>query len=244
MADSIRLVRPVAADDRHLAKLMEEVWNALSVHIGEDFLVGVASDAKSGRGVGLEPGTGQLPVGGLNLRPQDARLTDEPKAKVVEIETPLTLEDSAEQEAMTLGEARDWLRDRVWAGAQCPCCTQKAKVYRRSIHATKAATLIKLYRAGGVREFIHTPDLPGDTHEVSQLSWWGLVEEELIRRPDGGRAGFWRVTELGARWVKEEVSVHRYAHVYDGRVLRRDGEPWSIRQALAKKFRYDELMAA
>ena len=39
-------------------------------------------------------------------------------------------------DGMTLGEARDWLRERIEDGEECPCCRQFAKVYRRRLYAT------------------------------------------------------------------------------------------------------------
>ncbi len=146
-------------------------------------------------------------------------------------------------DGMTLAEARDMLRDLVREGHKCPLCTQMAKVYRRKINSTMARTLIKLYRAGGTTNFVHAASLPGDTHEASQLVWWGLVEEERVVRPDGGKAGRWRVTAEGERWVRAAGSVQCYALIYDGRVLGHEGHPYTIGEALGKKFNYFELMA-
>lgn len=146
---------------------------------------------------------------------------------------------------MTLAEARAQLRLLIDEGHACPCCTQFAKVYRRKINSTMARTLIRIARADssqGFGTFIHTASLPGDTHEASQLSWWDLIEEERVRRPDGGRAGHWRLTNVGRLFVLARISVAKYAHIYDGRVLRMSGEPITIHQALGAKFNYHELM--
>lgn len=143
----------------------------------------------------------------------------------------------------TLREARDWLRERVDDGATCPCCTQLAKVYRRRIHATLARAIITLYRHGGLGQFVHAPSLPGDTHEISQAVWWGLIEEDEAVREDRGRAGWWRVTPLGAAFILQEQQVPKYARVYDGRCLGLVGEPVWISDALGAKFSYADLMA-
>lgn len=129
----------------------------------------------------------------------------------------------------------------------CPCCGQTARIYRRKINATMARALITLWRASDLdREawsYEHAPSLPGDTHEISQLAWWGLIEEERVAREDGGRAGFWRLTSLGARYVLDVEAVPKYAHVYDGRCIRLDGPPTSIRAALGSRFDLRELLA-
>jgi hypothetical protein len=144
---------------------------------------------------------------------------------------------------MTLAEAKIILRPLAKnGGADCPCCTQFVKVYPRRVHSTMARSLIKLYNKAG-REFYHTPSLPGDIHEISQLSWWKLIEEErTIHRPDGGRAGYWRVTRKGERWLSMEIKIQEYALIFDSRVLGYEGKYVDIKYCLGKKFNYNELM--
>lgn len=146
------------------------------------------------------------------------------------------------RDSMTLGEARALLLSLIDEGVLCPCCGQNAEVYKRKIHTTLAKALITLYRHSAPGQFVHTASLPGDTHEISQLSWWGLIEEELIRRPDGGRAGWWRIVPPGVNWVMARTTVPKYARVYDGTCLSLTGEPVTIRDALGTKFNYRELM--
>ena len=146
----------------------------------------------------------------------------------------------------TLGAAREWLRHRVDEGAICPCCTQFAKVYRRRIHHTMARDLVILHQAVG-SEWSHVADViaqNGRTFggDFGKLTYWGLTEELQEKREDGGRAGWWRITPLGHRFVLREVRVPKYARVYDGRCLSLTGEPVSITDALGDKFDYDELM--
>jgi hypothetical protein len=63
-------------------------------------------------------------------------------------------------DTITLGAARDWLRDRLDDGERCPCCTQLAKTYRRRIHATLAKALITMYQHGGTKQFVHALRCP------------------------------------------------------------------------------------
>ena len=46
---------------------------------------------------------------------------------------------------MSLGDAREWLRERVEHGARCPCCTQFAKVYERKLNSRMARQLITFW---------------------------------------------------------------------------------------------------
>ena len=150
-------------------------------------------------------------------------------------------------DSMTLEEARDLLRERIDEGETCPCCKQFAKIYKRTINSTMARALILIYRSYE-QEFGSIPELraalaPHHSNEEPKLRYWGLLEEEGVRRPDGGRAGYWRVTDDGVAWIYHYRTVPKYAHIYDGRRLRSSGPEVTIRDALGTKFNYDELMA-
>lgn len=145
-------------------------------------------------------------------------------------------------DSMTLGEARDVLREHVEEGHTCPTCTLFAKVYKHPCDSAMARTLIVMYRAGGLDRFLHAPSLPGDNHKVSQLAWWDLVEEEKGRRPDGGRKGYWRLTEQGRDFVLGSTTIQKYARIYDARVLGYVGKFVTIQDALGKRFNYRDLM--
>lgn len=141
----------------------------------------------------------------------------------------------------SLEDAKKWLKTRLSEGEKCPCCSQFAKIYRRKIHSTMAASIISMYRSGGLG-WVHVPSVAGDACEAGKLRYWGLVEEERERRPDGGRSGWWRVTELGGSFVRAELLVKKYALIYDGRCLGLEGEMISIRDSLGSRFSYEDLM--
>lgn len=147
------------------------------------------------------------------------------------------------REEMTLQQARDLLRTLVEEGAKCPCCTQMAKVYRRKLNSSMARTLITMYRHGAEHRFVHSPSLPGDTHEASQLQWWGLVEEERALREDGGRTGWWRLTPRGTAFVQAEATTYSHARIYDSRCLGLTGGQVLIGDCIGNRFSYRELMA-
>jgi hypothetical protein len=125
----------------------------------------------------------------------------------------------------------------------CPTCGHIDNTYERKIHATLAKALITLYKHSEWPDFTHCPSLPGDTHEISQLEWWGLIEEERTVRPDGGRAGRWRITVEGARFVKGIHKVEKYAVLEPGPILvGHTGPMVDIKDCLGDKFDYRELM--
>lgn len=147
-------------------------------------------------------------------------------------------------DSMTLGEAREWFLTHVHAGVKCPCCTQHAEVYRWTLYSTAVRTLISLYRLGGTSEFVHSrrAKKAGQGGDCTRLAFWGLVEHQKAKRDDGGRSGFWRVTDEGEAFLLEKVGIQKYAYVYAKQLLMRDGPTIMIRDVLGKTFDYDQMM--
>lgn len=145
---------------------------------------------------------------------------------------------------ITLDEAKNQLRKQVFnGGANCPCCSQFAKVYRRRINSGMVISLIRMYRRGGC-DWLHIPTaIPARSREEGKLAHWELVQEAIEPRPDGGRAGYWRVTQKGEDFITKGLRVPKYAELYNGRCLRLDdSELVDIRDCLDQKFDLAELM--
>jgi len=178
-------------------------------------------------------------------------------------------------DAVTLGYARRMLTADVQEGATCPCCTQFAKVYARTITSSMAYALIMIHKrpgaatddpaldaaeeAAGIRmpssePYFHVPDYLSSVCKLgpttrggdwAKLTAWGLIEEQEGKREDGSsRTGFYRITDKGRAFVKGAIPLPKHALFYDGTVLRLDAsELIFIKDALGKKFSYEELMA-
>ena len=156
----------------------------------------------------------------------------------------------------TLGEAKKFLHDNWDVGAVCPCCTQMVKLYHRPITSSMAYALILLYKyveaSDGIIEYIHMNNylnsldipFPVKSGDNAKLRYWGLIEEKVEIRKDGSkRAGYWRVTELGKQFARGEIGVQQYARVFSSKCYGLAGEHIGIRDALGKKFNYNELMS-
>lgn len=142
----------------------------------------------------------------------------------------------------TVREAASWLKARLLDGAYCPCCGQRAQLYERKITSTMARALIQMWRHAGI-EWCHLPTVVGALRaDEAKLVHWGLIEEENVVRDDGGRAGFWRVTDLGVQFVQGEVTVPKHAYIYNKRCHGLDGDQVGIQDCLGDKFRLDELL--
>lgn len=145
----------------------------------------------------------------------------------------------------TIQAGKDWLLARVRnpGGTNCPLCGQHAQLYRRKINAGMAHSLIRMYRINGTG-WVHVPTSVGaKSREEGKLAYWRLVEEQAGKGIHGGRAGYWRVTEFGEQFLRNQAQVPTYALVYNGRVMGHEGAMVSIRDALGTKFNYDDLMA-
>lgn len=136
-----------------------------------------------------------------------------------------------------LADVRTWLQDRLEQGVPCPCCDQLAKVYRRRVNSGMARGLIRFFQRHRT-DWGHQPSVPGLARlggEWARLTYWGLIEEAGEKRDDGGRAGWWRITEAGEAYLRG-AQLPRYAHIYNGRCLNVDGEGVTISDALGAPF--------
>lgn len=144
-----------------------------------------------------------------------------------------------------LGAARRLVREFAQQGITCPCCNQYVKVYRRKLTTMTAQALVLMYRQAG-EGWVNLPALLGRKQaDEAKARYWGLIQESEDVRDDGSkRAGWWRLTELGVRFVQGRARVPKYALIYNSQLVYLDlGETVDIREALGTRFHYDDLMA-
>jgi hypothetical protein len=165
---------------------------------------------------------------------------------------------------VTLEEAKVWLRENVpvpkdnepLGEAECPCCRQLVKIYRRKMDVAKAMAIILFYQTwpapGG--EYTHVPTFlknGGPRHqevlrsrEWQRLADWDLLEHQPGLRDDGSKlTGYYRLTAQGVQFAKNELSVPESLTKYEGRTLKKAARLVSIDQVLGVKFNYRDLMA-
>ncbi len=151
----------------------------------------------------------------------------------------------------TVREVKDHFNDTWRNGTMCPCCQQRVKLYKRNMNAAKACAIIYIYKIYNElgREWIKVADefiarkLNPANLEYAKLAYWGLIEAKPnTDDPTKKDSGYWKITELGVRFVKGEVVVHEYTLVYNGEVRKMSDTKLDIRKALGKKFNYTELM--
>lgn len=173
------------------------------------------------------------------------------------------------KEVVTIAEGREWLAERFDEGVTCPCCDQLVKRYKRKLNSSMAYVLILLYQwernppAGDYIQagaYVHVPSyLVWATRRnpamaaASRGDWAKLVHWDLIetmpgqKREDGSnRAGYYKITAKGCNFVRgvEKVPAHIYLYNQEVQATPDDASVplVTIREALAEKFNYDELM--
>jgi len=149
----------------------------------------------------------------------------------------------------TLREAKEWHSGRFVKGADCPCCGQFVKRYKRKLNSSMAyATILLANHQEEVGEaHLHPPDYLStvtSTATVRGGDWskrrdWGLIESDDTVSDDGSkRAGFWRVTDAGRgsepNWIR--VPTHMFLYNREACDSNQDGETTDIEQALGKKL--------
>jgi hypothetical protein len=144
---------------------------------------------------------------------------------------------------VTLAGAREAVMTMRHTGLACPCCDQYARVYRRRLNASMVRALLCMYVEAGTTDYVHTPTLlAGKRGEEARLSYWSLIRESDGERTDGGRRGWWRVTDRGELFLNGDITVPSHALVYNGRCLQLDGDPIGVRDALGSGFDLRELL--
>ena len=159
-------------------------------------------------------------------------------------------------DSVTLGKAREWLRDQVRqkraSPERCPCCNRQVKIYERTINSGQAAALIWSYRWFKYHpgEWLHIGQYLNETEdytsgEHAKLTYWGLLERSSELRPDGSkRNGYYRLTKKGEDFILDRIRLTSHIVLYNDKLLRLISKKpdISIIDALGKDFNYRELM--
>lgn len=158
----------------------------------------------------------------------------------------------------SLTEIMSFLRAHWDDGLNCPACGQFVKLYRRSTTSSMVLALMLLYHhyMQVDNDFVHVPSfvashkhfpnrLLGALHggDYAKLRHLGLIEgKEEKREDDSDRNGYWRITDLGCRFIRGEAKVPKKFYIFDDRLYGVSDELIDVEKCLKKKFNYRELM--
>lgn len=158
----------------------------------------------------------------------------------------------------TLRELREYLRANYREGVDCPCCSQRVKLYQRRLNRGQAEMLIAIARETVRRRispdhfpWIHVEhDLmetgrgPKRCRDFSVMRFWGLIEPFDSDDPFVTTApGSWRLTKFGL-WVVEHPDrplLAEYVEVYNNRKRGESEKKITLRAALRRSFSLEEV---
>lgn len=128
----------------------------------------------------------------------------------------------------------------------CPCCGRYAQIYRRRLHTSVCLQLIQLYRIGGPFSYVHVSKLipkgMSGSGDFTKAKYWALIEENPADWDMPHRSGNYKLTSAGVGFVRNETPIMEVARVFDDEVLGYEGRSVYIREAVQRKFNYDDLM--
>lgn len=157
----------------------------------------------------------------------------------------------------TINDIREALRAEWDEGTECPCCSQRVKLYRRRVNSGMAEILVALARET-VRRRISVAHLPwvhverdivrGNEKLQGARDWSTLKFWDVIEPLDDGQgrrtAGEWRITEKGL-WVvahPDRPLLWDWIAVFNDRPRERSDEMRSLRDALQRPFSWQEVV--
>lgn len=132
-------------------------------------------------------------------------------------------------------------------GSVCRCCRRYGKYTALRMHSGMARALIWLYHRRP--EFVHVPKTGNrvvlTSNSIGKFKHYGFVEAKINDRdPSKKSLGYYRITDAGIAFVEERIDAPARGWVYDDQLLWWEpGDRITIREALKKKFNYEELMA-
>ena len=153
----------------------------------------------------------------------------------------------------TMKEAKEYLRENWKRGVKCPCCGQHVKLYKYKMDASKALGLICAYkldkRYNGesfhlTRDFSTILKKNANALHYTKMQYYGFITPDTSKDdPSKKGSGWWFVNQKARDFVEGRLKVPSVFYVYDGKCIGFGEEKIDIREALAEKFDYEELMA-
>lgn len=103
----------------------------------------------------------------------------------------------------------------------CPCCDQKAGIYKAHINFRMVHSMRFLRRRAG--EYVHLPS-EGDRiiltgNNTPKLMHWGLVENLTNEDETKASSGYYRITQKGLDFVRGQITVPEHVIMYNNCVL-------------------------
>ena len=153
----------------------------------------------------------------------------------------------------TMAEAKEYLHDNWKKGVRCPCCGQLVKLYKYKLDASKAVGMISAYKLDKkyrgesfhlTRDFANVLKKNANALHYTKMQYYDFLRPDTSKEdPSKKGSGWWYVTKKGKDFVEGRIRVPAVFYVYDGKCIGFGKETVNVREALAEKFDYEQLMA-
>ena len=133
-------------------------------------------------------------------------------------------------------------------GGYCPVCDRWGKIYPRSLNSAMSRGLLWLaqqqHRGDGWIEVAEVaPRWLLRTPQFASLKYWGLVATMPVDKGSKVKSsGLWQVTDKGRAFASQQLTVHKYVHLYNDTPLGFDGDQVYITDCLGDKYDYQQVM--
>jgi len=151
-------------------------------------------------------------------------------------------EEAYEKNIIYLEDARKvtFKNAKKKGGTICPCCDRHIQLYKRSLNADMARSLILIYIETKKKEYRYKKILPINIRDIdvrggdyAKLRHWNLLEKV---NDD------WIITNDGICFVERKAKVNKYCLLYNNIKICLDGPLIDIRQACNEKFDFEKLI--
>lgn len=155
----------------------------------------------------------------------------------------------------TLEQSRVFLQENAKKGVKCPCCSQKVKLYKRTLSPVMCLALINIYKFykhnenADIDEFYTKDDFFFDSEtwmyaDFQKLYYFDCIAPKFTSTKDVKRKkGYWQITDIGIKFVQREIGLPNFCYVFNNEVEEHSTQFSTIEQILQSVgWEYDNLM--
>lgn len=100
----------------------------------------------------------------------------------------------------------------------CECCGAKMVEYKHILNKGLVSALYELSRYPDPMPLTELDITRNQWTNFQKLRYWGLVEKK--RNPDGSSTGCWYVTEIGKRFINNQIQCPKIVWTFRGEFAR------------------------
>jgi|TARA_R110000765_G_C18913462_1_gene605174 hypothetical protein len=166
------------------------------------------------------------------------------------------LKSIVDNENDSLKESREYLIDNAKKGVECPCCTQKVKLYKRTLSPIMCLALVEIYKFykfhpnADLEEYYTKDDFFFNLEETwmyadfQKLMYFDCIEPMFTSKTDlVKKRGYFRITKHGIDFAQREIGLPTSCFVYNGEVEEHSTQFLTIDQILIQRgIKYDDII--